>query len=79
MGPAVCKLLKRDYGERIGCDGLGPAYSGGLRDNTLPKGTTNAAITEGVRVFTSAHTKCPNSIIAFAGYRFVPPFHQQII
>jgi cutinase len=74
MGPAVCNMLKKDYKDRIGCDGLGPAYTGALGDNALPKGTSDAAIAEGVRVFTLAHTKCPNSVIAFAGYRFVNPY-----
>jgi cutinase len=68
MGPSVCKLLRNDYGDRIGCDGLGPAYSGGLGDNMRPKGTTEEAIAEGVRVFTLAHTKCPNSVVVFAGF-----------
>jgi cutinase len=71
MGPAVCKLLRAEYKDRIGCDGLGPAYAGGLIDNFQPKGTTDAAIQEGVRVFTLAHTKCPKSVLVFAGFRFV--------
>lgn len=29
MGPLVCKGLKDIYGEKLGCDGLGPAYTGG--------------------------------------------------
>lgn len=29
IGPPVCKGLKDIYGDKIGCDGLGPAYSGG--------------------------------------------------
>lgn len=29
IGPPVCKGLKDIYGEKLGCDGLGRAYSGG--------------------------------------------------
>lgn len=29
IGAPVCKGLKDIYGEKMGCDGLGPAYSGG--------------------------------------------------
>jgi cutinase len=71
MGPQVCKLLRNDYKDRIGCDGLGPGYSGSLTDNMLTKGTADASINEGIRVFTLAHTKCPNALVVFAGYRFV--------
>ncbi|TID22115.1 putative cutinase 3 [Venturia nashicola] len=68
IGPPVCKGLKDIYGEKLGCDGLGPAYSGGLLDNVSEKGTTDAAITEGVKIFAFAHTKCPDSVLLFGGY-----------
>jgi cutinase len=68
MGPPVCRGLKAAYGEKLGCDGLGPAYTGGLLDNVSQKGTTDAAIAEGVKIFTLAHTKCPDSVLVFAGF-----------
>lgn len=40
----------------------------GLLDNVSVKGTTDAAIAEGVKIFTTAHTKCPNSVVVFGGY-----------
>lgn len=73
IGPPVCKGLKDIYGDKIGCDGLGPAYSGGLLDNVSVKGTTDAAIAEGVRIFEMAHSKCPDSVLVFGGYRYVHP------
>ncbi|KAF2433125.1 cutinase-domain-containing protein [Tothia fuscella] len=68
IGPVICRLLKEEYKDRIGCDGLGPAYTGGLGDNVRPKGTTDEAINEGVRIFNLAHTKCPNSLLTFGGF-----------
>lgn len=41
----------------------------GLMDNASEKGTTDAAIAEGVKVFILAHTKCPDSVLVFGGYR----------
>lgn len=73
IGPHICKGLREAYKDQIGCDGLGPAYSGGLLDNVSQKGTTDAAIAEGVKIFTLAHTKCPGSVLVFGGYRFVFP------
>lgn len=69
IGPVICRMLREEYKDKIGCDGLGPAYSGGLGDNIRPKGTTDEAIAEGVKIFTLAHSKCPNSLLTFGGYR----------
>jgi cutinase len=69
MGPLVCAGLKKDYGEgKVACQGVGPPYSAGLADNVSPKGTTEGAIREATRMFTTAVSKCPNTIIVFGGY-----------
>lgn len=51
--------------------GLGADENIGLKDNVSEKGTTDAAIAEGVKIFTLANTKCPDSVLVFGGYRFV--------
>jgi cutinase len=69
MGPLVCSGLKKTYGaERVACQGVGSPYTASLMDNVSPKGTTDAAIKEATRMFTTANSKCPNSIIVFGGY-----------
>jgi cutinase len=69
MGPLVCAGLKKEYTEaRVACQGVGNPYTAGLVDNVSPKGTTEAAIKEATRMFTTAASKCPNAIIVFGGY-----------
>jgi cutinase len=69
MGPLVCAGLKKEYTEaRVSCQGVGPPYTAGLMDNVSLKGTTEAAIREATRMFTTAASKCPNTIIVFGGY-----------
>jgi cutinase len=69
MGPIVCKGLRAAFGQKVGCQGVGGAYTAALKDNGLAKGTTDVAIMEAKNMFTTAATKCPNSIIVFGGYR----------
>jgi cutinase len=71
MGPRVCKILKSEYPDKVACQGVGGAYSAGIIDNVQPKGTTTAAIAEATKMFNTASTKCPNTVIVFGGYRSV--------
>jgi hypothetical protein len=70
MGPIVCAGLKKEYPDRVGCQGVGGPYTAGLMDNVSAKGTTGAAINEAKRMFQIANTKCPSAVIAFGGYRY---------
>ena len=74
MGPALCKLLKKTYSDRVACQGIGAdvGYSASIRDNMIrPKGTNDTSIAAAVKMFNLAHEKCPSSILTFLGYRFV--------
>jgi cutinase len=71
MGPIVCSGLKKAYPDQVACQGVGPPYSAGLADNVGTAGTTTAAIGEATKMFTTANTKCPDSVIVFGGYRYV--------
>jgi len=68
MGPIVCSGLKREFPNRVGCQGVGSPYSAGLADNASPKGTTQAAIGEAQKMFKLAASKCPKALIVFGGY-----------
>lgn len=72
MGPIVCKGLREAFPNQVGCQGVGGKYTAALADNGKALGTTDAAIAEGKAAFQEASTKCPNSIIVFGGYRYVP-------
>jgi len=71
MGPAVCKLLHNVYADRVGCQGVGGSYRASISDNMLPKGTSESAINEAIKMFTTAVEKCPNAIVTFGGFRYV--------
>jgi cutinase len=81
MGPIVCAGLRKEYPDRVGCQGVGGPYTAGLLDNVSAKGTTAAAIAEAQRMFNLANTKCPKAVIAFGGYRYsrVRIFHHDKI
>ncbi|KAF2673462.1 cutinase-domain-containing protein [Microthyrium microscopicum] len=68
MGPILCKGLRAAYGQKVGCQGVGAPYTAALADNAKAKGTTEEAITEATKMFTTAHSKCPKALIAFCGY-----------
>lgn len=71
MGPIVCSGLKKDYPDKVACQGVGKPYTGGLADNVGTVGTTQAAIGEATKMFTTADSKCPDSVIVFGGYRYI--------
>jgi cutinase len=72
MGPAVCGGLQSAYTkERVACQGVGGGYSAAIMDNVSAKGTSSSAIAEATKMFTTADTKCPKSVIVFGGYRSV--------
>jgi cutinase len=71
MGPTVCSGLKSKFKGDVACQGVGGAYSAGLMDNVSASGTSAGAISEALKMFTTAHSKCPNSIIVAGGYRYV--------
>jgi len=68
MGPIVCSGLKKDFPDKVICQGVGQPYAAGLPENVMPAGTTPAAIGEATKMFTTANSKCADSIIVFGGY-----------
>jgi len=68
MGPATCSGLKRNYPGKVACQGVGRPYTAGLAENVSASGTSAAAIGEATKMFTTASTKCPNTVIVFGGY-----------
>lgn len=74
MGPMMCNGLKRIYGDaEVMCQGVGPKYTASITDNIGGKGTSAVAIKEATGMFTTAAARCPNAVLAFGGYRLVPP------
>ncbi|KAF2435117.1 cutinase [Tothia fuscella] len=68
VGPIVCEGLKKDYPDKVACQGVGQPYTAGLLDNVGALGTTQAAVGEATKMFTTAHSKCPATKIVFGGY-----------
>ena len=67
-GPVLASALGRQL-DSVWIQGVGGAYKAELSPNFLPKGTNQASIDETKRLYTLAHTKCPNTPIVAAGYR----------
>jgi hypothetical protein len=69
-GPMLCGMMKKKYGNRLGCQGVNPKqYKAGIADNGKAKGTADESIQAGVNEFNNAHKKCPKSLLVFSGYR----------
>ena len=72
IGLAMSDALEAYYGaSNVWVQGIGGAYTAGLLENLLSQGTSQGAIDEGKRLFVLANTKCPNSAVVSAGYRYV--------
>ncbi|KAF2011084.1 carbohydrate esterase family 5 protein [Aaosphaeria arxii CBS 175.79] len=68
-GILVADKLEARYGAaNVWVQGVGGPYSADLISNLLPKGTSDAAINEAVRLFNLARSKCPNAAITAGGY-----------
>ncbi|KAH7131449.1 cutinase [Dactylonectria estremocensis] len=68
VGPILASALEDEYGDGIWIQGVGGAYTAGLAENLLPKGTNQASIDEAKRLFTLANSKCPNTPVVTGGY-----------
>ncbi|SPJ87035.1 probable cutinase 1 precursor [Fusarium torulosum] len=69
LGPVVASKLEAKYGKgNVWVQGVGGAYTAGVGENALPRGTTPAAIRQMVGHFEEANTKCPKAVIVAAGY-----------
>src|ERR1700761_7808414 len=70
IGSPLCSGLKRKYGAKFACQGVGTnnGYPAAIGDNGKPKGTCEECITGAVKVFQSLHQKCPQAKFLFMGY-----------
>ncbi|GKU08209.1 cutinase 3 [Fusarium langsethiae] len=69
LGPRVASGLESKYGRNgVWVQGVGGAYTAGVAENALPRGTTPAAIREMVGHFNDANQKCPDAVIVAGGY-----------
>ncbi|CAH0037912.1 unnamed protein product [Clonostachys solani] len=67
VGTSLSGALKKKV-SGIWIQGVGGPYGATLGDNALPRGSSAAAIKEGVRLMNLAHEKCPNAAILTGGY-----------
>ncbi|KAF1922367.1 carbohydrate esterase family 5 protein [Didymella exigua CBS 183.55] len=69
LGVSLGNALESNYGAaNIWVQGVGGPYDATLADNLLSRGTSAAAIAEGVRLLNLANSKCPNSKTVTGGY-----------
>ena len=72
LGVPLGDALETQYGAaNIWVQGVGGPYDATLLDNLLPRGTSAAAIAEGVRLLNLANSKCPSSKVVTGGYSYV--------
>jgi len=70
IGAPLCAGLKRKYGAKFACQGIGTqdGYPAAMGDNSKPKGTCDSCVTGSVRVFQKVHAQCPKAKLMFMGY-----------
>ncbi|KAF2621183.1 carbohydrate esterase family 5 protein [Macroventuria anomochaeta] len=69
LGVPLGNALESRYGAaNVWVQGVGGPYDATLGDNFLPRGSSAAAIREGVRLLNLANSKCPNSAVITGGY-----------
>ncbi|KAF2663347.1 cutinase [Microthyrium microscopicum] len=70
IGGPLCAGLKKKYGAKFGCQGVGTAdgYPAAVGDNSKPKGTCDECISGTIKMFGKMHTKCPKANLMFMGY-----------
>ena len=59
VGPEVCDDLKLQLGGKVGCQGIGGAYTAGLAENFLPQNTAPQDVQAAVDVLTNATRSVP--------------------
>jgi cutinase len=67
VGPALAGALEDDV-DGIWIQGVGGPYGANTGDNLLPKGSSQRAIDEAIRLYDLANSKCPEAAILTAGY-----------
>jgi cutinase len=71
LGAPLGDALESKYGAaNVWIQGVGGPYDATLGDNLLPRGSSAAAIREGVRLFNLANSKCPNTPVVAGGYSY---------
>ncbi|KAJ8118495.1 hypothetical protein OPT61_g534 [Boeremia exigua] len=69
LGVPLGNALESRYGAaNVWVQGVGGPYDATLADNFLPRGSSAAAIREGVRLLNLANSKCPSSKVVTGGY-----------
>lgn len=77
LGVPLGNALESRYGAaNVWVQGVGGPYGATLGDNFLPRGSSAAAIREGVRLLNLANSKCPNSKVVTGGYSYVEIGHR---